>query len=127
MNLMQIVTVILQIITTIVVGIVGYFMKDKFASLKEADKANECRITKIEDSFSEFKEKMPLLYTTREDQIRSQAALESRVDKLGASMDSNFEKINTKIENKLDNFSKGIDDKVTQIGEQLNKHLQREG
>lgn len=126
MNWIQIVMTILQVITIIVVGIIGYFLKDKFTSLKEADIKNECRISKMEESFSEFKEKMPLMYTTREDQLRAQAALENRIEKLGTSMESNFKEINTKIENKLDTFTKGFENKYAQLGEQLNKHLQRE-
>ncbi len=129
----SIIMIILQIISTVVIAIIGYFVKDKFNAFKEADKANEGRIIKIEESFlglkesfSEFKEKMPLMYTTREDQLRAQASLENRIEKLGTNMEQNFEKINTKIESKLDNFAKEFEDKVTQMGEQLNKHLQKE-
>lgn len=129
-------TAVLQIITTVVIGIIGFFLQDKMKKLEEADRKNECRIEEtysknedrincIEKEFSEFKEKMPLMYTTREDQLRAQASLENRIEKLSTSMEQGFEKINTRIENKLDSFTKGVDEKINQLGKQIT--TKREG
>ena len=121
------ITVILQLITTLVWGIIAFFSKDKLKKLEEHDSKNENRINCIEKEFSEFKEKMPLMYTTREDQLRAQASLENRIEKLSNSMEQGFERINTKIEGKLDRFIDGVDQKVAQISETINKHIQGGG
>jgi hypothetical protein len=117
------VIMILQVLTGIVVAVIGAFIKDKFKKMDEADKDNSLRITAVEKSFSEFKEKMPLMYTTREDHLRSQASLEGRIEKLGSRMEVWFEKINEKMDSKLDSFVKDVDQKVCQINDHINKHI----
>jgi hypothetical protein len=118
-------TAILQIILTLVITIIGFFIKDKFKKLEEADADSKCRITAIEKSFSDFKEKMPLMYTTREDQLRAQASLESRVEKIGTSMEQGFDKINAKMDYKLDGFFKDVDQKISKFNDHLNEHISK--
>lgn len=112
-----------QIVTGLVIGIIGWLFKDKFKKLEEADNDNKCRITYIEKSFSEFKEKLPLMYTTREDQLRAQASLENRIEKLSTSTEQGFEKVNSKIDYKLDSFFKDVDQKISTITDHLNEHI----
>jgi len=118
--------IVLQIITSIVIGVIGWFLKDKFKKLDEADKKNESDITTLEKAFSEFKEKMPFMYTTREDQLRAQVSLEKQIEKLGDNTNKGLKEVNDKMEKKLDDFLMNFDRKITGISEQFNKHLQRE-
>lgn len=120
------VIIVLQIITGIVISIIGWFVKDKLRKLDEADKENKEDIDTLKEAFSEFKEKMPFMYTTREDQLRAQVSLENRIEKLGNNTEQGLKEVNNKLEIKLDNFFRDFDCKITGIGEQLNKHLQRE-
>lgn len=117
------IVIVLQILTGIAVGVVGWLVKDKFNKLDEADKDNKAKIECMEKSFSEFKEKLPLMYTTREDQLRAQASLESRIEKLSDSTEKGLEKLNSKIEYKLDSFIKDVDKKITVITDHLNEHI----
>lgn len=116
-------TAVLQIITGLVIAIIGFFLKDKFRKLEDADSENKCRITAIEKSFSDFKEKMPLLYTTREDHMRAQASLETRIEKVSTNMDQGFERINAKLDYKLDGFFRDFDQKINKFNEHLNDHI----
>jgi len=116
-------TAVLQIITGLVIAIIGFFLKDKFKKLEDADTDNRCRISAIEKSFSDFKEKMPLMYTTREDQLRAQASLEARIEKVSTSMEQGFEKINVKLDYKLDGFFKDVDQKINKYNDHLNEHI----
>lgn len=120
------VIIVLQIITSLVIAIIGWFFKDKFRKLDEADEKNEKDINALKEAFGEFKEKMPFMYTTREDQLRAQVSLENRIEKLGNNTEQGLKEVNNKLEKKLDDFLRTFDCKITGMSEQLNKHLQRE-
>lgn len=73
---------ILQLITVTIIGIIGYFIKDKVKSLQEKDKKNEESINSLQKELIDFQKEMPFRYVTRDEFIRSITNIDSKLDKI---------------------------------------------
>ncbi len=84
---------VLQTVLLIMVSAIGYFLKKTMDELKESDREirqevdqlrRETReeIDALRQDTEDFKQKMPFIYTLREDSIRWQAAVDHKLDKI---------------------------------------------
>ena len=87
-----------QRLCTLVVGALTYFFKKMLASLEEADKKNaadiqeearkrEQGLKELADHFNDLKSDLPLVYTLREDFIRSMNAVDRNISGLDQKLD----------------------------------------
>ncbi|MDP4092583.1 MAG: hypothetical protein Q8920_04410 [Bacillota bacterium] len=121
-------TWILQLATTITVGVIAFWMKDWKSKTESQIAKNETEIKNVEKALNDFKNQMPYNYTLREDSIRSMANLEKRLEKMDSNFEVKFEKINSSMEKKLDDFFEMFGNKIDKMEEHLNEHiLKKEG
>lgn len=127
---------ILQIITTVFVGIIAFWIKDWKSKTEKQIQDNACSIklveTKLQDeiknidkSFNEFKTQMPYNYTLREDNIRSNASFEKRLEKMENSIEQKLTAINNRMEQKLDDYFKTFSQRIDRLDEHLDEHIQK--
>jgi len=121
-------TTIVQLVTTIVTGIIFFWLSDWKKKMEESSKQNACDIKDVANQLNEFKNQMPYNYTLREDHIRAMANLEKKVEKMNDSIEQKLNDINTKIEQKLDSYFQNFDKKIDKMEEHFNSHiLKKEG
>jgi len=100
MTASQIFMYALQTVTTLIIGLVGWGIKNAITEMKSAIKKNADDIEKLEAKFtqevekirsehSELKSDLPFVYVLREDFIRTL----NSVDKCMCAMDSKLDKI----------------------------------
>lgn len=89
METSQILMYVLQTVTMIVVGVVGYFLKDTMAELKNGIKKNADDVDKLRNEFAELKADLPFVYVLREDYIRSL----NNVDRQMGDMNNKLDKL----------------------------------
>lgn len=82
METSQILMFVLQTITTIVVGVVGYFVKDAMAELKNGIKKNADDVDKLRCELNDLKSDLPFVYVLREDFIRSLNNVDGKLDRI---------------------------------------------
>ena len=85
MDVTQITTIIgasASLLCTLVVGALTFFIKKTLTTLEEADKKNATQIEKVEEKLNDLKGDLPLLYVTREDDIRIMNRVEDKLDQL---------------------------------------------
>lgn len=101
MDITQITAVIgaaASLICTLVVGALTYFIKKTLVSLEEADKKNaadireearkrEQELKELAGQFNDLKSDMPLVFTLREDFIRSMNSVEHNISGLDQKLD----------------------------------------
>ena len=101
MTIMQITAIIgaaASLRCTLGVGALTYFFKKMLASLEEADKKNaadiqeearkrEQGLKELADHFNDLKSDLPLVYTLREDFIRSMNAVDRNISGLDQKLD----------------------------------------
>jgi hypothetical protein len=65
------------------IGVIGYFIKDTRAKMDMTIKENEKKVETVKDEFATFKAVLPKEFVMRDDFIRSQAALDNKIDIIG--------------------------------------------
>lgn len=97
-------TAILQVITTLVIAIIGFFIKRELSKLEKADEENKSRITGLErdlnckidkvrsegeryncevlEKLNEFKEDVSKEYVRKEDYLQTTGEIMKRLDKI---------------------------------------------
>ena len=87
-----------SLLCTLVVGALTYFMKRTLSSLEDADKRNaadiqaetrkrEQEVKELTKHFNDLKSDMPLVYTLREDFIRSMNSVDHNISGLDQKLD----------------------------------------
>ena len=87
-----------SLLCTLVVGALTYFMKRTLSSLEDADKRNaadiqaetrkrEQEVKELTKHFNDMKSDMPLVYTLREDFIRSMNSVDHNMSGLDQKLD----------------------------------------
>ncbi len=89
MEASQIFMFVLQTITTLVIGLIGWGVKNAISDMKDAIKKNSVDIEKVKTELSELKSDLPLVYVLREDFIRTL----NNVDKQMGDMNIKLDKI----------------------------------
>lgn len=101
MDVIQITAVIgaaASLLCTLVVGALTYFIKKTLTSLEDADKKNaadiqeearkrEQELKELTGQFNDLKSDMPLVYTLREDFIRSMNSVDRNISGLDQKLD----------------------------------------
>lgn len=62
------------------IGVISYFVKDTRTKIDKNIAENEERIEKVKEDFASFKALLPHQYAMRDDMIRSQAAIDNKVE-----------------------------------------------
>lgn len=73
---------IFQTITTVMIGLIGWGIKNAFAEQKNANKKNADKIAEVEEKLNDLKADLPLIYVTREDYIRVMNKIEDKLDRI---------------------------------------------
>lgn len=71
-----------QTIVTVMVGAIGWGIKNALVELKNADKRNAEEIATLRNELNDLKSDLPLVYTLREDFIRVMNNVDSKLDEL---------------------------------------------
>ena len=101
MDIIQITAIIgaaASLLCTLVVGALTYFIKKTLVSLEDADKKNaddirseaakrEQELKELVGQFNDLKSDMPLVYTLREDFIRSMNSVDHNISGLDQKLD----------------------------------------
>lgn len=89
MTAAQIIPIVTSILSTVIIGLVGWgYRSDRIAMKKEIDRnaqditKNTERIAKLEDNFNDLKSGMPLVYVLREDYVAQMNRFEDKLNKL---------------------------------------------
>lgn len=80
---------IVQLIITIIIGVIAYFLKETKNSIdkdiqdnKKDIQENKTEINTIRKEFNDFKENMPFHFVLRDDFIRSITNIDKKLDKI---------------------------------------------
>lgn len=80
---------IIQTITMLGIGMIGYFMKDLKKSIEEKISNNELSIKEntekiegLKEEFHKYKTEMPFHYVLRDDFIRAMSNVDKKLDKI---------------------------------------------
>lgn len=87
------VSFLIQTATGIAIGALAYFMKQTFQTIKDDIKANNCKVEtseshfnkelgKLKDEINDLKADLPIVFTLREDFIRSMNNVDFKLDKI---------------------------------------------
>ena len=101
MDIVQVTAVIgaaASLLCTLVVGALTYFMKRTLVSLEDADKQNaadiqaearkrEQEVKELTGHLNDLKSDMPLVYTLREDFMRSMSSVDHNISELDQKLD----------------------------------------
>lgn len=83
----QIMMLAIQTITTIIVGFIGWSIKNTFAEMKDAITKNSIDVKQVEKDLNDLKSDLPLVYTLREDYIRCQQNQEKKMNSIEDKLD----------------------------------------
>lgn len=89
---------ILQTITTLAIGVIGFFLKGTMADIKEGIKKNDLKVKEIELKLSkdigdirnelhDLKSDLPFVYVLREDFIRSLNNVDTKMGNIDGKID----------------------------------------
>lgn len=78
---------IYQMVLTVTLGIIAYFLKDMKKSFEDKHLQNKCEITKMQEDLDDFKEKVADKYVMKEDFVRSITSVDKRFDILDEKLD----------------------------------------
>lgn len=73
---------VFQTVITLMIGAVGWGIKNALSDLKNTDKKNSEKIAEVEEKVNDLKADLPLIYVTREDYIRIMNRVEDKLDKI---------------------------------------------
>ncbi|WP_270815183.1 hypothetical protein [Hungatella effluvii] len=82
MDSAAIVMYVFQTIITIMIGLVGWGVKNAISDLKSSNRKNAERIAEVEEKVNDLKADLPLIYVTREDYIRVMNKIEDKLDRI---------------------------------------------
>ncbi len=74
-----------------ILGIIGYFLKDIRASIREQQKANQDEIKVLRTDLEELRAELPEKFVLRDDYIRTLSNLENKIER-------NFDAVNKKLD-----------------------------
>ncbi|MDU7473608.1 MAG: hypothetical protein E7L01_09745 [Paenibacillus macerans] len=77
---------LLQLATTLGIGVIGYFLKTSMTEIKGQIKENSQRVDSLEKELDDLRSDLPFIYTTREDFIRTMNNVDKKLDKIHDSM-----------------------------------------
>lgn len=78
---------IYQIILTVTLGIIAYFLRDMKKSFDDKISQNKNDITKVQEDLDDFKEKVSDKYVMKEDFVRSMTTVDKRFDIVDEKLD----------------------------------------
>ena len=89
---------ILQTVTTLAIGAIGFFLKGTMADIKEGIQKNDLKLKELEVKLSskidqaekdlnDLKSDLPLIYVLREDFIRSLNNVDTKMDNIDNKID----------------------------------------
>lgn len=78
---------IYQIVLTVTLAIIAYFLKEMKKSFEDKHLQNTCEIAKVQEDLKEFKEKVADKYVMKEDFVRSITTVDKRFDILDEKLD----------------------------------------
>ena len=92
------ITWILQTVTALVIGVLGFFVRNMLTELKKGIEKNDekvkeveknltCDIKNLEKEFSDLKSDLPFVYVLREDFIRSLNNVDSKMSNIDNKID----------------------------------------
>lgn len=81
------VTWIIQSITAMAIGVIGYFLKGTLTELKESNKQNAGDINEVKKELNELKSDLPFIYVLREDFIRSLNNVDTKMQNIDGKLD----------------------------------------
>lgn len=82
MDSAAIVMYVFQTVITIMIGLVGWGVKNAISDLKSSARKNADRIAEVEEKVNDLKADLPLIYVTREDYIRVMNKIEDKLDRI---------------------------------------------
>ena len=82
---------VLQTVTAVGIGIIGYFLKTTMNELKLRVKENEDKIQQVEEKFNNLKSDLPFIYTTREDHAAAMNAVDRKITGTDKKLDKLIE------------------------------------
>lgn len=109
MDLSTVITIIgggLSLISTIAIGVMSYMIKRTISGYDAADKANAEDIRKVREELSDLKSDLPMVYTLREDYIRSTHNVETRIKDLDSKIDNVMRDISAQLNSILGQLTK---------------------
>ncbi len=71
-----------QTIITVMIGAVGWGIKNAIDELKNANKDNKTEIAEVKRDLADLKSDLPLVYVLREDFIRIMNNVDTKLDKI---------------------------------------------
>ena len=78
---------IYQLVLTVVLAIIAYFLKDIKKGFEDKYLQNKHEITKVQEDLEDFKEKVADKYVMKEDFVRSITTVDKRFDILDEKLD----------------------------------------
>lgn len=73
---------VIQLVITIVIGVITYFLKETKKANDKAIEENKGEINNIRKELTDFKENMPFHYVLRDDFIRAITSIDKKLDKI---------------------------------------------
>ncbi|MDL2288285.1 hypothetical protein LJC32_02770 [Oscillospiraceae bacterium OttesenSCG-928-F05] len=83
----QIVMFIIQTVTTIVIALIGWGVKNTLSGIKGTISQNAADIRRIDKDINDLKNDLPFVYTTREDFIRSLNNVDKQMHDINGKLD----------------------------------------
>ena len=78
---------IVSLASTLILGIIGFFLKNTMVKFEKELDTHSVRINKVNEDLSQFKERMPFDYVLREEFIRSQAQSNEQIAQVNRKLD----------------------------------------
>ncbi|MEF2968344.1 hypothetical protein V3851_23785 [Paenibacillus sp. M1] len=73
---------IIQTVTMLGIGAIGFFLKATLSEVKTQIKENAERVDALEEKLENLKSDLPFIYTTREDFIRTMNNVDTKLEKI---------------------------------------------
>lgn len=84
-------TWILQTITALVIGVIGFFLKGTLTELKDGIKQNAGDIQRVKNELNDLKSDLPFVYVLREDFIRTLNNVDNKMNNIDGKIDKLLE------------------------------------
>lgn len=84
---------VLQMVTTIAVGIIAFFFKTMAAEFKAGLASNSQDVKQVRQELNDLKSDLPLIYVTREDFIRAMNSSDKNFNKMDEKLDKIYDRL----------------------------------
>lgn len=84
-------TWILQTLTALIIGVIGFFLKGTLTELKDGIKLNAGDIQKVKNELNDLKSDLPFVYVLREDFIRTLNNVDNKMNNIDGKIDKLLE------------------------------------